>query len=543
MGPLSTQTFTNDAADQSGTFHSDASPVTSAHASGATTFTVSYNATTQSYTVSTTGRTQTFAPADQVASGSTDFKAFQKSSGTLTESLSLTVPGTTGALQYQYVGGGAWERATNNGSTLDFTYNPFTYGIVTPDANLARSGNGFYAVSLVGARQTELPYAMAGSGSLQISFGSGQIAASGVLTTIDVGTGFIKSLGIFYGAAQLSSSTNAFSGTFSMDDGSRFTGGWQGRFYGPANQEVGAVWYISSAGGEYGAGYLVGRSDNSVTPHNFSLSPLQFTEDFPERFAELTFHDNGDGTATSGSSMLRSDGTLTFNAGASSFNYADTAAGINSTFPGASLNAAASNSSKAVYEITNSGTTYRLTLGKAGTGNPQIALNYVSFGNWQQLQNGSTNARDRWFAWGVRSNAFQIPTGTGHFDGIVVGKAATVDGGSLYSLGGTSSFDVNFSAATFNGSIHPIGTDLKTLASRDFGTFTTTGGVMDVDGGLTADFYDGSSHYLGFFEGALYGPHAEEIGGSFGLVNGQFAPWDAGYATRANLTGAVIGKR
>ncbi len=41
------------------------------------------------------------------------------------------------------------------------------------------------------------------------------------------------------------------SGSFAMDDGTRFTGGWKGRFYGPANQEVGAVWYMSSVGGEY----------------------------------------------------------------------------------------------------------------------------------------------------------------------------------------------------------------------------------------------------------------------------------------------------
>lgn len=545
MGPLITQTFPNDAADESGTFQSNGSPVTNAHASIATTFTVSYNATTQSYTVSTTGRTQTFAPADQVASGSTDFNAYQKSSGTTTDSLSLTVPGTSGALQYQYVGGGAWERATNNGSTLDFSYNPFTYGIVTPDANLARTGNGFYSVSLVGARESTLPFAMAGSGSLQVSFGDGNMATNGILTTINVSTGVIQGLGVFYGSAQLSSTTNAFSGTFAVDEtGYRLNGGWQGRFYGPSNEEVGAVWYISNGSGDYGAGYLIGRTDNSVQPHNFSLTSLQFTEEFPGRFAELTFHDNGDGTAASGSTVLRSNGSLNFDASANSYTYVDANAGINSLFPSSSLNSGASNSSVAVYDISGGGTSYRLTLSKPGAGNPTIALNYVSFGRWQQFQTATTDTRDRWFAWGVRSNGFQIPTGSGHYDGILLGKGVTANNaGPQYDLTGTSTFDVNFGAATFTGSIHPIGTDLQAHTTRDFGTFAMSGGVMDVDGGLSANFFDGSNQYLGFFEGALYGPRAEEVGGSFSLISGVYPGNWSQYGTAATLTGVVVGKR
>jgi hypothetical protein len=553
MDPLTSQTFTSDAADASGQFHSDGSPVTSAHATAATGFTISYNATTQSYTVSTASRTQTFTPADQVASGSTDFKAFEKSSGNLHESLSLTVPGASGALQYQYVGGGAWERATTGTTTLDFTYNPFTYGFATADSSVARSGTGLFSVSLVGARESDLPYSMAGSGTMQIDFASGSMSSSGILTTIDVGSGVILSLGVYYGSAQLSSTTNAFSGAFAMYDGTRFTGGWKGRFYGPANQEVGAVWYMNSSGGEYASGYLLGRSDNTVTAYNTSLTPLQFNENFDNRFAELDFHDNGNGTATSGSSTLRSDGRLQFDAGTNSYTYAQIAQdsnqnwvvvpGTSTAFPASSLNSGASSSSLAVYDVTSGGTSYRLTLLKPGASNPTIALNYVSFGHWQQMQNGVTDAKDRWFAWGVRTNAFQIPTGTGHYDGVIAGKGATIQGGAAYDLTGTSAFDVNFGAATFTGSLHPIGKDLSTLATRDFGTYSVTGGLMDLDGGLAADIRDGSSNYLGFFEGALYGPHAEEIGGTFGFKSGEFYNWDPNYATAVNLTGTVVGKR
>jgi hypothetical protein len=154
------------------------------------------------------------------------------------------------------------------------------------------------------------------------------------------------------------------------------------------------------------------------------------------------------------------------------------------------------------------------------------------------MQNGATNAKDRWFVWGVRTNAFQIPTGTAHYDGIVAGKGVTYNGGATYSLSGTSSFDVNFGSATFVGAIHPIGTDLATSATRDFGTFSVASGIMDLDGGLAGNVVDGSSNYLGFFEGALYGPQATEIGGSFGFQSSSSVN-----STTVNLTGAVVGKR
>src|SRR5690606_4620586 len=158
----------------------------------------------------------------------------------------------------------------------DFSYTPFTYGVPTPDAVLPRSGSGGFSVSLVGARQAELPYAMAGSGTMQVDFTRGTLASSGVLTTIDVKTGYVLKIGLYYCAASLLSSANAFSVTFSMHDTSRFTGQWKGRFFGPGIEEVGATWSISNGQGEYGAGYLIGRQDGSVPFYNESLVPIRF---------------------------------------------------------------------------------------------------------------------------------------------------------------------------------------------------------------------------------------------------------------------------
>ncbi len=551
MGPLISQSFVNDAVEQGGRFDNLAPRLVENGYANASSFSIRYDAATQSYTVTNSTRTMTFTAADEVSSGSVDFKAYGKSSGNTADSLSLTTPGTTGALQYRYVGGGAWESIVADGTARDFSYTPFTYGVATPDANLQRSGGGGFAVSLVGARQSELPYAMAGSGTMQVDFTRGTLSSSGVLTTIDVKTGYILRIGIYYGSAGLSSSANAFAGAFSMHDTTRFTGQWAGRFYGPNNEEVGATWSISNEDGEFGAGYLIGRQDGSVPLYNDSLVPIRFSEDFgaPQdrggysmlagsRYSEAAFHDNGNGTAAADSDMVRGDNILRYDADTGSFTYLDDVEEINTRFSPGSLNASASNAAVSVYELALGGTNYRLTLLKPGAENPDIALTYTSYGRWQQMQGSTADARDRWFAWGVRTNAFQIPTGTGHFDGLLVGTGTTTNGGAQYSLTGTSSFDVDFGAATFTGALHPIGTDLSTSAMRDFGAFSVTGGIMDLDGGLAGNVMDGSDNYLGFFEGALYGPQATELGGTFG-----FRSRSTVNSTTVNLTGAVVAKQ
>jgi hypothetical protein len=537
MGPLASETFTANSAGASARFASNGS-VSNGQAQSSS-LTVTYNSNTQSYTLSQGGQTQTFTQANAVNSGTTDFTAYQKTTGSVQEALTLTTPGTSGALTYQYVGGGAWERADVGSSTLDFSYTPFTYGAATADSAVQRTGTGLFSVSLVGARIMDQPYAVGGSGTMQVDFQNGILSSTGNLTTINVNSGLVESLGVYFGSASLSSTTNNFAGAFYMDDGSRFTGGWVGKFYGPSNQEVGATWYISNNSGEYAAGYLIGRQDASVTPYNTSLTQLQFNENFAARFSELNFTDLGSGRAASGAYLYRSDSNLIYDRSAASYRYVDTNNSIDTTFTAANKSVAQSNTNVDVYQMTGgNGINYKLTLSKPGSGNQQIALTYISFGHWEQAQSVSADARDRWFAYGVRTNAFQIPTGTGHFEGILVGKGTVVDGSQMYSVTGTSSFDVNFGAATFTGALNPIGVSLANGATRNFGTFTLDSGLMDKDGGLTASLGNAgnSGSYAGYFEGALYGPHATEIGGTFGLQTGGW-PFDV------IINGAVAAKR
>lgn len=542
MGTLKSESFTGDGANSAGRFYSDARPVENGTA-GYGTLSISYNAATQSYTISAAGRSATFAPADLVVSGSSDFVSFEKI-GATSQALTMTRPGTSGPLTYQYVSGGAWERATQSSGVLDFSYDPFTFGVETPDAALRRTGTGTYAVSLVGARAMDAPYAMAGSGTMQVDFQRGALSSSGVLTSIDVSTGLIKSIGIFFGEADLASTMNAFSGTFSMDDGKRFTGGWTGRFYGPTSQEVGAAWHLASADGEVAAGYMLGREDGSIAPFNSTLTDLTFGEGFAHRFSQLAYTDLGGGRSAANAELLRSDGAFAVDPENGQFSYIDGARSINTQFGPAARVAGESTSAVDVYRITGSdGLAYTLTLNKAGAGNPAIALTYASFGHWEKAQGASTDRLDRWFAWGIRTNGFQIPTGTGHFDGIVRGTAVRFNGGEVYSLSGTSSFDMNFSAGSFTGSLNPIGTSLANGSTRDFGTFGIASGVIDLDAGLNANIVNGSNAYLGFFEGALFGPHATELGGSFGFQTEPTSGTIPSGSNGAFLSGVIVAKR
>jgi len=542
IGTLSSETFASHGANASGKFFQDQRPVENGAAS-AGALSIVYDAATKSYTISTAGRTATFAPADLVVSGSPNFISYEKI-GTTSEALTLTAAGTSGPLTYRYVAGGAWERATVNGTQLDFTYDPFTYGIETPDAALVRSGTGLYSVSLVGARAMEAPFAMAGSGTLQVDFQGGSLTSSGVLTSINVDTGLIKSLGVFFGSATLASNTNNFSGDFFMDDGKRFVGGWDGRFYGPDAEEVGATWYLKSADGEVAAGYMIGREDAGVAGLNTTLTAMVYDDSFTHRFSQVSFSDLGNGTSATGLDDLRSTGQFDYSAALQRYDYTDTARGISTSFKPADLVAAETTSSLAVYKVTAlDGFTYKLSLNKAGAGNPAITLTYASFGHWERLQKAGSDKLDRWFTWGIRTNGFQIPTGTGTFSGLIRGTATRFSGGATYALSGTSNFSMNFSNSSFTGSMNPIGTSLADGSTRNFGTFTFARGAIDLDAGLSADIVNGSNAYLGFFEGALYGPTASELGGTFGL---QTENTDGGGALSANaayLNGVIVGKR
>jgi hypothetical protein len=482
------ESFTNDAATAAGRFHSDARVATGTSANS-TSLTIVYEAATRSYTISTAGRSQSFKPTDidpvQTGSGITVFK---KTSGSLTESLSLTDPGISGPLSYDYVGSGFWQRAKKNSASVDFTFDAFTYGVETVDASLPRTGVGLYSVELIGARAFGAPLAMAGQGTLQVNFLDGDISSRGQLATISLETNDVLSTGNYLATANLSSNGNSFAGTFTLDDFNIFTGGWQGRFYGPAAQEVGATWYLTASDGQVTTGTLMGRVDPSIQGRNTSLLNLQFDQTFNAYYSEIFYRLDADNNVETSDRPSRSGASLSYDADSGDLTYSSSD-GINQVFTPDDRIAAESNTSVSVYGITASdGTPYKLMLFNPGSSNTEFALTYSSFGLWQRPSGPGFSTRERYFTWGFPTESLLVPrTGTARFDGIIKGTAVSLEpGGPAYALSGTSRFDVNFAAAGFTGSLTPVGTELGSGVVRNFGTFRQILSTQVIDGLVTS---------------------------------------------------------
>lgn len=552
------ESFANDASTASGRYYADGrNPTDRVAAAG--NLTIAYNAAAKSYTVSLAGRSQTFTPADVDATQSTaTLQVFRKNNGPLTESLSLTKPGTSGKLTYQYVGGGYWQRSNDSGTTVDFSYDAFTYGVKTPDAALVRTGSGVYAVDLLGAMAEDIgPLALAGEGTLQTDFLNGQVTSTGTMRMLST-DGSVMGTSAFNGFGMLSSSANAFNGNFLFDYRGRFTGAMQGRFYGPLGQEVGASWSAQNPEGRVAVGTLLGRRDPNNPGVNQTLINLRLSQSFKTDFASIGYHRSADGKVGAVPSNVMGPTLPTNDAGNSDFAY-DAATGRythSRSFNGNVIDRATfgpehkvtgeTNARVTVYQMPGAnGATERLVLYNPGAGNTELALTYVSYGRLLRTRatesNGSTPISETLFAWGLRTDQATMPrSGTGRYEGVVIGKAAGMAvGAAIYDLTGTSIFDMDFARSVFTGSLALLGRD-GAGASRDFGSFAFANGVYSVSPGLSATIRDRPENVFGVgrFEGAFYGPGASEIGGRF-IMQLPAAGGDPAYL----VSGVTLAKR
>jgi hypothetical protein len=246
--------------------------------------TVRYDAASNSYTVTSAGVSQTFAPGDAT---SPDGYSFRKVSGTTVDNLSLTQPGTSGSLRYQYVGAGFWQRQATSGGTVATTFNAFTYGVETPDAALPRTGLGTYSVDIVGALNQEGesgPLGLSGTGTLRANFGTGAVSSDGSFQLLRSNGTTLPGSGSFAASALIASSVNTFTGTITLTAATTYNGQWDGRFYGPSANEVGASFAASNGSGDISVGSIIGRLNAAVSPTSVSKTPLTLTYD---SFADL----------------------------------------------------------------------------------------------------------------------------------------------------------------------------------------------------------------------------------------------------------------
>lgn len=227
------------------------------------TSSVRYDAATNSYTIRDTGNasaTSTFGPANVVAAESdASHTVYRKSGGGTTETLTMLNPGAANpliALTYASYGhwrkttpGAAWNGDTGQSDTW------FVYGIKTSAAQMPRTGSASYMTVLDGtfADKTAL-YAVSGTGSILADFGAGSLGFSATaLGTPESGP--LLDFGTITGTGSIKTNSASFSakgsaGGYKMD--------MSGYFFGPAAEEVGAVFRLSGNGGN-GTGAVVGK--------------------------------------------------------------------------------------------------------------------------------------------------------------------------------------------------------------------------------------------------------------------------------------------
>lgn len=189
-----------------------------------------------------------------------------------------------------------------------------------------------------------------------------------------------------------------------------------------------------------------------------------------------------------------------------------------------------------LYEKVAGARTDQLALFNPGSGNPALALTYVSYGAWQTiLDNGSTiDVAQQFFVYGVRQSPSQPSTGSASYQTRPDGFWITP--GGAYSLSGTSSFTADFSAMTVATSLNLTGTSILNNSTKSLGSFSGTGTIAALggafSGSLTQQGTDADGNvYSGNFAGAFFGPQGQEVGYTFRLQGA------GGHAA-----GAVVGK-
>ncbi|SFK15763.1 hypothetical protein SAMN03159338_3437 [Sphingomonas sp. NFR04] len=550
-GPLVSESFAANAARAAATF-TDAGG--SAGTASGGDLQIRYDATDGSYTLTSGARSQTFGKSGTKQPGSIS-SVYTVTTGSTVDALSLTRKAASGSA-YEYVAGGVWQTATTNGSSVDGSVNVFTYGVTTPNTALPRTGSAGYALDALGvfsSKQELEPNTLSGTGTLTADFVTGKITTGGDFALTRPSKGPSGYTGRWSGTGAIAASTNSISGAMTVFAYAQMDGGFNGRFYGPAANEIGLSFWGTSSTGEAVAGALIGRQSAGVTSAQ-KLADLSKDTSFGMGTSALSIYETDASGLTRGSfGALRASSVV---GSSSSVKYVASSGGYAIETQRLDLDdmsvvkydqPAVTTADKLAVQSDPNFTAYRtkapsgepvdVKIYRPGGGNAELALSYLSF-VWTETLSVPTSAgrstqRTAYVPFGYETAASQIPvTGSATFNGVLYGTGVSSAGqGSVYSLTGTSKFEVNF-AGFSNGTLTlvPVGKNLATGSSVNFGSFT-----INVSRSI-GDSLVGYGSNSPSFSGRYYGPNAEEFGGAF-----QLTPDVVGNGT--TLTGIALGKR
>ncbi len=566
VAPLVSESFTNDAV--TGTANYTLSGYTAAAARS--TLSVQYNASNQTYTVTSGNRSQAFRPSDKDGTlSSATATAYVRTSGNTTDSLYLTnatvQQATPSNLRFRYVGGGVWQRTIEGNASASGSIDAFAYGVETSDAALPKTGSAHFAVDIQGV--VALPHILGsirGDGELAVNFSTGAITGGGQANMRSpVGDSFLRTWGV---SANISSTSNSFSGAFGMGEESvinganAMTGSIAGRFYGPNAEELGASWHWrDNVSGETYVGFLLG-TDGSLFPVNTSLRQLVVSEDFiDDGYVYRTRIDSSTGINYNSGEPNPHPGT-----GTAPNVYFDENTGslVIDDFPGmtdqpllpADRDAGLSNSTYDVYAFTTkaaNGNTAEHTVKvfRPADSNPVIALSYTSFAAWtyRNLNYATYYDVDQgWVAFGQATPANAVPkSGSATYSAAIFGQSdiATAANGTQrsYEISGTGRFQFNFGTGALSGWLHPLMRDPTTSSSYDLGQYDfadttyTSGSQVFYGSFANTSAYPYSDHD---FQGQFTGPAAQELEGRW-----RTATIDPVTSRTLDIFGIVVGKQ
>jgi hypothetical protein len=506
------------------------------------TVTVRYDAAAKSYTIETDGRTQTFTPADARPQENPGETRYVKS-GAATDYLTLvTTPYYFAQASNRYVAMGYWQRNSLAAGIQTTAFSTFTFGMDTPASAIPRNGSAHWRTDIFGLLTTpgtELR-TVQGAGSFDVDFAGGIFAANANLDEYDfvTGGGRVGSL-VFQAGGQLTSG-NGFSGNFSYGGSVAVAGTLSGTFYGPAADEIGATFQATDQTGGQSVltGAMTGQRDTSTPAANQTLLNVTQNQRLVAHAARL-FTQARDGEpgfadVKRGTSDAFVTITPTGPGETQSESYGYT--------PVAADQIASSRTNFTAYQGTVNGQPLRVDYYKPGSANTELALTYTSFATWSTTTSETsgtgqkiTNADTRYILYGLETprDLLSARTGSASYRGVVYGGGANREG-LAYDIGGTSRFDVDFSAGRYAGSLTLSGRT-SDGTSRSFGNWDFAAALGF--GQLREASFDNAPP-LSTIQPYFFGPDGQEIGATFKLATGPQADPAAVF-----MSGVALAKR
>jgi len=258
------------------------------------------------------------------------------------------------------------------------------------------------------------------------------------------------------------------------------------------------------------------------------LGPLK-SESFVNDAAQGSLSVSGNTSSASAGAA-----TATFVYNASTQSYTMTVGGAAQTFGPANIDAALTNSAETVYEIKSGNTTDSLTLTNPGTSG-RFTYEYVGAAFWQSTTINGSSGNGSLYAvtYGEPTPSAAVPkTGVGTYGFDLIGAVGT--GANVTGIAGQGQLAVDFATdkvvlgGTFAAPPSPLPGPQGVFSG--YGTLNSTGGFT----GPFALGGSGAGNGTGQITGRLYGPDAQEVGGSFYTTTGTTSPTVS--------TGTIIGR-